>query len=345
MARILLHWRIVSAGLFSVVLIGSAVFIARDAQSPRSAQASAESDLLKAIATKDSDGDGLPDWEESLYGADPNRVDSFGLNMPDGQAVAKGLVVPRAVAEYEVQTSSAAAKTPGIDDSIPPPPTEGTLTAVFAQTLYVEYRVTREAKGADLSSAEIAAVTQKALRTFASSIKPSGDFKTSKDISTAGSGEEALRAYAIAVDAIFQKNTDSTTKSELTYLQEVVQENKEDSLASIVAIAKAYRETAIGLSKLPVPTELSNEGLRLMNSLMRIAEVTTNFAQVRVDPLATMLALEQYPQATLDLAHALIGISNVYKKANITFAEGDSGAGLVNIISDLAKEQEAPTQP
>ena len=343
MARILTHWRILSATLFSLALIAGATFVARDAQSPRSAQASAESDLLKAIASKDTDGDGLPDWEESLYGADANKIDTFNLGMPDGQAVAKGLVVPKAVANYEVNTVP---NTSGaVDPSLPPPPTEGTLTSAFAQTLYAVYRTTREAKGSDLSDVEIQIVTQEALKTFSASIKPSSDFKTAQDLSVSGSGADALRTYAVAVDAIFAKNANATIKSEIFYLQDVVNENKEESLSSIVSIAKSYRESAIGIAQLTVPKELADQHLRLINALMRLGELTTNFAQVRVDPLATMLALEQYPKEIVALARTFIDVSATYTAEEIVFAPGEPGSAFVNMIANIAAKQASAKKP
>ena len=118
---------------FSVALVGGAYFLARGFESPRAAEASTETELLKAIATKDSDKDGLPDWEESLYGTDPRLTDTFKLGMTDGEAVAKGLIVPKAIADIAVTPSSPAS----LDaDGLPPPPAEGTLTAAFAKSFF-----------------------------------------------------------------------------------------------------------------------------------------------------------------------------------------------------------------
>src|SRR3990167_5251431 len=97
MGQILQNWRVITAILFSAVLIVGAFVLARGIESPSSAQASEETALLHAIATKDSDSDGLPDWEEALYGTDPHNQDSFHLGMSDGEAVAKGLIVPKAI--------------------------------------------------------------------------------------------------------------------------------------------------------------------------------------------------------------------------------------------------------
>ena len=46
-------------------------------------------------------------------------------------------------------------------------------------------------------------------------------------------------------------------------------------------------------------------------------EISTDFTRVNDDPLATILALQQYPQAVLDLANAFIHIGALYKDAGI----------------------------
>src|SRR5512133_1855569 len=131
MGKIPEHWRILAATVFSVVLVVGAYILARGIGSPPLAEASAESALLKAIAVRDSDSDGLPDWEEALYGADPQNPDSFRLGMTDSQAVARGLVVPKAIADIATATSSPSGEV--VDTSLPPAPAEGTLTAAFSK--------------------------------------------------------------------------------------------------------------------------------------------------------------------------------------------------------------------
>jgi len=120
MGRILGNWRIILATFFSLVLIVGAYVLARGAVSPSIAEASTETALLQAIATRDSTGDGLPDWEKSLYGIPINATttDYFHLGMTDGEAVAKGLVVPKAIAD--VGTASSSDDSDIVDPSLPP---------------------------------------------------------------------------------------------------------------------------------------------------------------------------------------------------------------------------------
>ncbi len=76
MGRILRHWRVLGAMLISLALVIGAYVTARSVARPPTAQASEESALLKQIATRDADGDGLPDWEEALYGTDTHQSHS-----------------------------------------------------------------------------------------------------------------------------------------------------------------------------------------------------------------------------------------------------------------------------
>ncbi|MDD2657474.1 MAG: thrombospondin type 3 repeat-containing protein, partial [Candidatus Pacebacteria bacterium] len=194
------NWQILAATLFSAVLIGGAYVFARGIESPSVAQASEESALLQAIATKDSDNDGLPDWEEALYGTDPRAVDSFKLGMTDGEAVAKGLIVPKAIADISVATSSPDGRVI-VDPSLPPAPAEGTLTAAFAQNFFTLYLAAKQNNGgANLSEAEMQSIAKQALTSLSAAITPAPDFKTAKDITVSGSGPEAMKAFAVSAE-------------------------------------------------------------------------------------------------------------------------------------------------
>ena len=46
--------------------------------------------IQKSLAEKDSDKDGLKNWEEALWGTDPNNSDTDGDGTPDGEEVGLG---------------------------------------------------------------------------------------------------------------------------------------------------------------------------------------------------------------------------------------------------------------
>jgi hypothetical protein len=317
--------------------------LARSIESPRAAQASMETALLQAIATKDSDGDGLPDWEEQLYATSPNTIDTFKLGMTDGEAVAKGLIVPKAIADIPIATSSPAS----IDiDGLPPAPAEGTLTAAFAKNFFTLYLAAKQTSGgANLSESDMQNVANEALSSLSSVVAVAPDFKSLKDLTVSGSGSDALKAFAMSAEAVLLKNTSDASKSEILYLKDALENNDVTAFSHIASIAKQYRDSAIGLAVLPVPEELAADDLALINAMMRVSGIAADFTRADTDPLATILALQQYPQAVSALATAFTHIGNVYKTANISLLAETAGASFVNLIVDVANEQAAATKP
>lgn len=326
--RILPHWRVLAATLFSAVLVVGAYILARGVESPSLAQASTETALLQAIATKDSDNDGLPDWEEALYGTDPRVTDSFHLGMTDGEAVAKGLIVPKAIADIQAAPSGGATNS-NIDYAANglAAPTEGSLTDAFSKNFFSLYVAAKQANGgADLTDAQMQNVEKQALDALMTSVAPAPDFKSLRDLTISNGGADALKAFAVDAEAIFLKNSTTATMSELVYLQYAVDNNDEVALAHLAAIAKAYRNGAAGLSALTVPRELAAQDLALVNALMRMSEVINDFAHVNGDPLTAMLALQQYLPAAQALGKAFADIGDTYAAAGVTLPAGTPGA-------------------
>lgn len=345
MGQILQNWRILISAFISAVLILGAYLLAQSVRSPSSAEASVESALLQAIATKDTDGDGLTDWEEALYGTSQNTTDTFNLGMTDGEAVTKGLIVPKAISDISLTTSAQNIANP-LDPSLPPPAADGTLTSAFTKNFFELYLDAKQAKdGADLSEREMADITKEALDSLSSAITTAPDYKSAKDLKISGSGTEALKEFAANAEAVLLKNTSNATTSEISYLKSALENNDPTALPHIASIAKAYRDSAAGISALQVPTELAANNLYLINAMMRMSEIITDFTRVNEDTLATILALQQYPQAVLDLGKAFIDIGNTYRKSGILMQKGEPGSAFVNLMSEVAQKQATAKKP
>lgn len=336
MGRILENWRVVVAVLFSAVLVVGAYVIADSVKSPPIVQASDESELLQAIATRDSDNDGLNDWEEALYGTSANNSDSLNLGMTDGDAVSRGLIVPKAIADISIDTSSSSLDS----DGLPPAPAYDTITSAFAKNLFSLYLEAKQANGGvELTDSDVTDITNKAISALSSSITISPDFKSASDLTVSGSGPEALKTFAESAEAVFAKNTNNATTSEINYLKYAIENNDTDAISYIISIAKSYRNSATGLAVLKVPTELANVDLALINAMARISEIINDFAREATDPMATMLAIGQYPSAVLALENAFIDIGKIYKTAGISISAGTPGASFVNLMSDIANQE------
>lgn len=349
MGQILQNWRVLGATIFSIGLIVSAYLLARGIESPPIAQASTEAALLQAIATKDSTGDGLPDWEKALYGIPltSTTTDYFNLGMTDGEAVERGLIVPKAIIDRPVVTATASTgnnfnyAAEGLTA-----PTEGTLTDAFAKDFLRLYLLAKEANnGSDLTNAQTTALAEQSMEQFIQNLVPVSDFKKATDIKVLGSGPDALRAFAIAAEAVIQKNsTDPMTKSELEYLQDAVQNNDSTALTQLTLLANAYQNSAAGIAALPVPEELVAIAPTIINAIMRLGQIDADFARVNTDPLVTILALQQFKQTELTAERAFTALAGIYAANGIVLLNGTPGASFVNIMANLGARQEAEIQ-
>ena len=339
MRKILEHWRILSATLFSALLIVGAYVLAREGSAPNVAQASSETALLQALATRDSTGDGLPDWEKALYGIPLNATttDYFHLGMTDGEAVAKGLIVPKAVANIPVATSTLESSSTPDNYGLPNVPMQGTLTAAFAQDFLSLYMAKKQAAGdTPLSQSDLQDIANQALAALASTVAVVPDYRSMNDLVISGSGSDAMRGFAVSAEAIMLKNTNDATSTDIDYLKEAITNDDTNAFEHIASIARSYRDTAAGLAVLPVPRELAADDLALTNALMRLSGIDEDFTRAYSDPVVTMIALHQYTGAIAAVGKAFADIGDLYRGAGITLAPGVPGAAFVNMSADVA---------
>jgi len=333
------NWKTVSASLFATALIIAAFVMARDGGSPTTVQASAETELLAQIAARDVDGDGLPDWEEILYGTDPKVVDTFKLGMTDGEAVRKGLVVPKA--EANIATASSSPNTFTNDPSVPIP-ADGTITKMLSQNLISAYfAALKQSPNGRLTDAEVKKISSQIITQLNNVVVEAPDFKKMRDLRVTGSSAEDLRTFAISAEAVLKAHTARVGKSEVDYLKSAIDDGDETAYAHLLEISKLYQKAATGLSALPVPGDLADTELKLINTFSRLSKIVADFTRADSDPIVTMLAIRQYPSAIQTLGTSFVDISVAYKLAGITFKPGEPGAEFVNLIEDLLVEQKA----
>ncbi len=336
MAWITQRWGITIAILFATVAIVGAYLLGTGALKPLQANAISPAMLLQSIATKDSDHDGLPNWEEALYGTNPYKADTFGLGMTDGEAVARGLIVPKAFTiPSTVATSTSIVASTTVPES-------GTLTNLFAKNLLANY-LTQKAlnNGAKLSKQQMSNIVQRAMSQINILSTQQPPYRTLSQIKVSGSGSVAMRAYAAAVQKAFAKHTIKQDKGELVYLQEAAQNPSSASvpLAHVHAIAEIYRDAAASLAQMTVPKEVAQANFELVNTYARMANVSDGLAKVNSDPITAMLALSEYKKGILSFAKAYTDLGNAFQSAGVILSPTDPGYSFVNVMHGIATKQ------
>lgn len=312
-----------SSCLIAVLLIGTA-YVSSGPSFLSTKRVGAESthDLLVSYASKDTDSDGLPDWQEALYGTDPSNPYSVNASVTDGEAVAQGLVAPK----------FRNATTTPVDASVIPGPDAGpqTLTDQFGKDLFGQYL---KARGSgEPSSADVATFVEQGVAQLKKNQAVQNAFNQGQ-VKVSGTGPEALLVYAAAAEKIITKIDAGKSKDEIEYYSDAVYKNDPAALVAVQKYAKDYAVAGKALMDIAVPKELATSHLRLANSLMQVSESLGDMGALKTDPLRAMLGMASYKDSSAEGRGALSDIWQVFHAENVVPAAGSTGSIFYHYLS------------
>jgi len=305
---------IVASVLLSLGFVGAAYFLSGNGLARVNAESTEE--LLREYAAKDSDSDGLPDWQETLYGSDPENAHSIDPNLTDRQAVDQGLVEPKFRSE-----ELAVEDIPDIAGATSVAP--DTLTDRFARSFFEDYMLGLH--GSSPTAEAVSAFAEKTVAELSSEAASVTAFSIRDvNIGTQG-GPDALRAYATAAETAILSNSSRAAKDEISYFQDVVTKNDTSAAKRLETIAGAYERTVAALMRISVPPEVAASHVRMVNVVKRIGIAVSDMAAFQKDPLRTMVGLGSYNQATNDFTVALTETGKVFDRAGAVIQKGEPG--------------------
>lgn len=323
-----------------MLVVGAFYFSGHTLSLSTAVSAESTQELLKAYATKDTDGDGLPDWEETLYGTDPNNAHSVRPSLTDSQAVAQGLATP----QYQntaaaTQTGSGSPKTVSVPGPTAAP---GSITDQFSQLFFSTYMNQRG--DTPPSADQMQTFVQSAISELEASRVHPPAYSTS-DMNVKGQGADVLKAYATGMDKAFTENTVTLPYDELTYFSDAVEKNDTTALSHVQQIGTAYVKIAQAAAKVPVPTEAATAHLAVVNAMAALGGAITDMAAVNQDPIRAMLGLQEYSGDVAQFSSALQAMNAVFASASVTLTETDPGHSFFNLTNVAATQAAAATTP
>lgn len=313
-----------SSFLAVVLIVGGYVLSGPNPFKLFTANAGSTDELLTSLAKKDADGDGLPDWQESLYGTDPSNPNSVQSGVTDLEAVSQGLVKPRFESEVAVGEGTVPGAVAG----------PKTITDEFARALFGTYLKNRGAT--QPTPEEIASFTQNAVTALAEREAKMTAY-TEKDLVTGAPGYEGLRAYASGVDVAMGKNSVKIEKSNIEYFADAANKNDTSALKKVSEIAAGYTNTAKALTRVPVPSEGKAAHLRLVNALHRMGLVSEHLASLETDPLRAMLGVAEHEDASREIVSAMAGLNSLFVAQGVSFTQEESGFYIVRAADSASK--------
>jgi len=317
---------IFSSCIVAVLLIGTAYASSGPSIfSPKTVSAESTHDILVSYASKDSDNDGLPDWEEVLYGTDPHNPHSISPTLTDGEAVAQGLVTLKFKSATSTVMSSK--DIPGVDA------TPSTITDQFSHKLIGQYLLTRGKT--QPAPSDIATFVEQGVTGLKDSHSIPDAFNQGQ-VKVSGSGPDALLAYQATVEPIILKIDAGKPADEVQSFSDAVNKGDTKALVTVRKYADAYAVAARALMKVSVPSELAVSHLAFANNLMHVSESVSDLGAYDTDPIRTMLGLATYQTSTSAVIKAMKDMNAQITSENAVPATGAIGSQFYTLTKQAA---------
>ena len=322
--------RISAATFIALLMVCAAYFLSGPSfLTDKTANAGTTDDLLKAYAAKDTDGDGLPDWQEALYGTDPNKADTDGDGINDGEAAREGKLTPNTLASQLPSDQQGTTTTQDLLNDVPGvDPAPGSITEQFSQEFMQE--LMEASNGQPMTDDQQQALVSKLLGEYTQ--KAGALFKSSySTVSLHTDPSVSVTAYAGSVEQVFLNNdVPADANQPLPLIQALIQNNDESARPKLKTLSDSYGAITTQLLALHVPPQLANEHLALIQGFDSLHKATSAFVSYEKDPLGVMGALSVYQPMSAQITDALKSIATAILATGEPQA-GQPGAIIVNI--------------
>jgi hypothetical protein len=228
---------------------------------------------------KDTDNDGVPDWEERLWGTSSSSPDSDGDGVPDGTEISirkEQLALQNGYTTNSSYTESETDK--------------------FARELFVTYSALKEQgsisqTGADnLANAAVSASIQKL---------PSITVHTTADLKVVPSSPTANSRYKNSVAKLSQAS--GRLGNEFFIINQGLASSDPDLLREAANYDKIYSDYKTGLLKLEVPENQAANHVRLLNNLGYLIVTLPGIDALETDVLRGVSLYTVYIKAYEDM--------------------------------------------
>ncbi len=283
----------------SILILGGALlffFSHRPAPVPSqtTVQALPAATLPNALATADSDKDGLKDWEEQIYGTDPHNPDTDGDGTYDGEEVAQGRdplkkspddILPK---KQELQK--------------PVAPKEANLTRDLSSLFFERYLKAKFQQPDVPLDPQLSG--QQVVQDFIETTDVQNlSFPTVKETqihATDDNSPEAIKVYLNAIVESYQTNIAKEHDPLLIFASIVQKDNFDSFLYLFDPIILGYENYIQTVKATPVPSSLKEYHLQFLNNLLKIKTAVTAFRNADTDIVKASAMIKHYQAALID---------------------------------------------
>ncbi len=241
--------------------------------------------VVKIVQT-DSNNNGIPDWEERLWGLNPKS---------NGKANKAFILAKRKALN------------------------SGTNFTNEDETLTKNETLSREFFAVIMSLKQTGKLNSESMKAIADSISQKIEAKPIPDIYTNASLTETIPSlkangvYFSGFATLVEKYKNDDIGSELSLIVQGLAYKNKQIISLIKPIATSYKNFGQDLVKIPVPTNIAPIDLSIANDYEKIGQTIDGLAQLQNDPLIGMQSLINYKKYTDDLFSNIDKLSNALK--------------------------------
>lgn len=239
------------------------------------------------IETRDSDGDGTPDWEELL----------------------------KDKAFKSVTATSSASFTPS-DTYVPPT----TLTGKFSEAFLQDY-LEGKMHGEDFS--DPTQFIDGAIRTI--DANTASKKHTRAELNIIPADETSIREYGNEIVTIMNRHS-KKSESELAILGRAIETNNPDVLNDLAPIQIGYENITADTLHIEVPSELALQHVNLLNAYEAVTFDIQAMQLAFSDPLYALARIRLYPEDVNNLVLVLKEIAGTLDAQGIVYTKDEPGA-------------------
>jgi hypothetical protein len=293
----------------------------------------AASSSFEAFKQVDSDHDGLPDWQEALYGTDPKNPDTDGDGTPDGEEIKEGRDPLKANTAPKGQepNDKISAEQIAQDQKTLQEYNSLSLTDKYARDLFSQYIATKQV-GSTLSQTDQEVLALSALPDIQVKTYTINDIKTYSATNTQAEARKYVNDVAYIVYQTAAIKEKYKIKDESIVLDEIMASSDSSSIKDLGPVLNLLVAELRAFLALPMDGDFASIHLNLINTLGNKIAGLYGMEKLYSDPLQTMILLKNYQDGDDGMYTAVSSIIDLANSQRITFSTNEYGYYFVNMI-------------
>lgn len=309
--------------LASLIFLGSLIYFLFYVKDTKTYVAPAVSVVTtNKILAKDTDEDGLKDWEEQLWKSDPLNPDSDSDGTPDGLEIKSGrnptVAGPNDKLDLDTIENKINTETE----------TDLSETDKFSRDLFLKIIAAKKAdappSAEDLEKFLNASVLQE-MKNQPVKTYGEGDFQVDKSETL-----EKIKAYGEKIAEIMNTKPPQPLEDELTIFERAETKNDPNELKKLEPLIDQYRWIESSLLKTVVPESALPNHIAFTNGVSGMAYSITGLRYIMTDPIRALPGVDTYDRNFANFINSLLQFKSYFETSGVIFEKGDRGYNYFN---------------